>query len=142
MYATVTAWSDKVCCVRQAVGAFEALLQEVSIYREADALLQDPQLVEGDATIAQGLSGLVFQNILARGIHSTSMKVRQPRSPACGLHPALHLRHSELTAPRRAPAPCCTSSLGASRTPQRSWRIFLHSPAEETFRIFCRAQGL
>lgn len=59
----------------EAVGAFEALLQEVSVYREAEALMEEPALVQGDAKIAAGLSGLVFQNKLARGIHSTSMKV-------------------------------------------------------------------
>lgn len=67
----------------QAVGAFEALLQEVTMYRESEALLrdpellQDPQLAQGDQAIAEGLQGLVFQNKLARGIHSVSMKVRQ-----------------------------------------------------------------
>lgn len=82
-------------CTLQAVGAFEALLQEVSMYRESEALrrdpllLEDPQLAQGDQAIAQGLHGLVFKNKLARGIHSASMKVRQ--------QPCLH------------PAPCVAS---------------------------------
>lgn len=66
--------------VRQAVGAFEALLEEVTVYRESERLLADPAVERGDRAIAEGMvgryEGLHFENKWAERLHQTGMKVR------------------------------------------------------------------
>ena len=61
------------------VGAFEALLEEVTVYRESERLMADPAVEQGDRTIAEGMAGrydgLHFDNKWAERVHQTGTKV-------------------------------------------------------------------
>jgi len=68
------------------VGAFEALLEEVTMFRESEKLMADPAVAQGDRTIAVGMAGrydgLHFDNKWADRVHQTGAKVQ---SVAAGL---------------------------------------------------------
>ncbi len=66
----------------QAVGTFEGLMEEITQYKESDALLGDEAVAQGDFAIAQGLK---FTNKAANGIHSMSCKVGTVSLAACTL---------------------------------------------------------
>ena len=74
---------------RQAVGAFEALLEEVTVYNESERLIADPAVESGDRAIAEGMvgryDGLHFENKWAERLHQTSMKVSVSSSARCSV---------------------------------------------------------
>lgn len=95
----------------QAVGTFEGLMEEITQYKESDALLGDETVAQGDFAIAQGLK---FTNKAANGIHSMSCKVGNVSLAACALavvHLCFCWRVSEVQARRR------WSSIGSTPWP-------------------------
>lgn len=68
------------------MGTFEGLLEEVTSYKESEALLSDPAAAQGDMAIAEGLQ---FTNKAASTVHWASVKASQSVVPPCTLHQLL-----------------------------------------------------
>lgn len=91
----------------EAVGTFEGLLEEVTVYKESEALLSDPAAAQGDMAIAEGLQ---FTNKAASTVHWASVKVAggilmgaNAVSTRMMEHSAKVLASSEPGAPRPVP---------------------------------------